>query len=105
MPSLQYYRVSWPIYATSRLLPSKNTESFNEPELNGTLVLTPPYLVNQTAINGPFEALGWDSYLLLANPQAVSVETQSGKLTNQQGQMRRQLLWRVIQNGQLNKLP
>lgn len=105
MPSLQYYRVSWPIYATSRLLPSKNTESFNEPELNGTLVLTPPYLVNQTAINGPFEALGWDSYLLLANPQAVSVETQSGKLTNQRGQMRRQLLWRVIQNGQLNKLP
>lgn len=103
MPSLSYYRINWPVYATSRLLPSKSTDPFNEPELNGVSVLTPPYLIN---INTPaptslFEALGWDSYQLLANPLAHSANTQTGKLTNQNNQLHRQLIWMQIQDGRL----
>jgi len=104
MPSLAYYRVSWPVYATSRLLPSKAGEPFNEPELNGVKVLAPPYLLNQQAPTGLFEALGWDSYLLLANPQAQMVQTQTGKLIHQNNQLYRQLTWHVIKDGQLSNM-
>lgn len=101
MPSLHYYRVNWPIYATSRLLSSKSGEPFNEPELNGVTVLVPPYLLNTQAPTSLFEALGWDSYQLLANPQAQTTRTQTGKLTNQDNQLRRQLTWMHIQDGHL----
>ncbi|MBD3767147.1 MAG: penicillin-binding protein activator [Gammaproteobacteria bacterium] len=101
MPSLSYYRINWPIYATSQLLPSKSTDPFNEPELNGVSVLTPPYLINTSGPSSLFEALGWDSYLLLANPLAYSANTQTGKLTNQNNQLRRQLNWMQIQDGRL----
>lgn len=101
MPSLSYYRINWPVYATSRLLPSKNTDPFNEPELNGVSVLTPPYLINTSGPSSLFEALGWDSYQLLANPLAHSANTQTGKLTNQNNQLRRQLNWMQIQDGRL----
>ncbi|MCL4556547.1 MAG: hypothetical protein M1572_06645, partial [Gammaproteobacteria bacterium] len=101
MPSLSYYRINWPVYATSRLLPSKSTDPFNEPELNGVSVLTPPYLINTPAPTSLFEALGWDSYQLLANPLAHSANTQTGKLTNQNNQLHRQLIWMHIQDGRL----
>jgi outer membrane PBP1 activator LpoA protein len=101
MPSLSYHRLNWPVYATSRLLPSKNTDIFNEPELNGVTLLTPPYLLNTQTPNTLFEALGWDSYQLLANPFAHAAMTQTGKLVNQDNQLRRQLLWGQIQGGRL----
>lgn len=101
MPSLSYYQVSWPIYATSRLLPSTNTQTFNEPELNGVNLLVPPYLQSTRSPNNLFEALGWDSYLMLANPQAQGANTQSGKFENQNNQLKRQLLWQHIKSGQL----
>lgn len=101
MPSLTYYRVEWPIYATSHLLPSKNSETFHETELNGVTVLAPPYLLTPQLPSSPFEALGWDSYLLLANPQALGKPTQTGKLVNQNNQLRRQLNWTHIKEGRL----
>lgn len=101
MPSLTYYRVEWPIYATSRLLPSKNSETFHDTELNGVTVLAPPYLLTPQLPSSPFEALGWDSYLLLANPQALGKPTQTGKLVNQNNQLRRQLNWTHIKEGRL----
>lgn len=101
MPSLTYYRVEWPIYATSRLLPSKNSETFHDAELNGVTVLAPPYLLTPQLPSSPFEALGWDSYLLLANPQALGKPTQTGKLVNQNNQLRRQLNWTHVKEGRL----
>lgn len=109
MPSLEYYRVGWPVYATSRLLPSKNSEVFYEPELNGVTVLAPPYLLNTQSPNTPFEALGWDSYQLLADPQAQVANTQTGKFfssqqLNSQTQLKRQLKWVRIKEGRLSEI-
>lgn len=100
MSTLHYYRPHWKIYATSRILPSKANEPFNEPELNGVHVLVPNYLLQpNTPINTLFEAFGWDSYQLIANPQAVQLNSMIGQWHNTQQQLKRQLIWRTIKQG------
>lgn len=102
MPAIQYYRPNWSILATSRLLPIRKGEVFNEPEFNEIQVLTPPYLTAPTGPETPFEALGWDSYQLLGNPQAINVEGMTGKLfINTSNQVVRQLNWQRIKQNQL----
>jgi len=102
MPAVQYHQISWPILATSRLLPTRKGDKFNEPDFEGIRVLTPPYLLSSLSIETPFEALGWDSYQLLGNPLAINIDGMTGKLTpNTNNQLTRQLTWQRIQGSQL----
>ena len=105
MPAVQYHQLNWPILATSRLLPSRKGDKFSEPDFEGIRVLTPPYLISNTPIETPFEALGWDSYQLLGNPLALNIDGMTGKLTpNSNNQLTRQLSWQRIHNSQLTPL-
>jgi outer membrane PBP1 activator LpoA protein len=102
MPAVQYHQISWPILATSRLLPTRKGDKFNEPDFEGIRVLTPPYLLSETGPETPFEALGWDSYQLLANPKALNIDGMTGKLLpNENNQVLRQLTWQRIRQNQL----
>lgn len=105
MPAVQYNQISWPILATSRLLPTRKGDKFNEPDFEGIRVLTPPYLISTTGPETPFEALGWDSYQLLGNPNAINVSGMTGKLLlNANNQLLRQLTWQKIHQNQLNNI-
>jgi len=105
MPAVQYHQLNWPILATSRLLPSRKNDKFSEPDFEGIRVLTPPYLISNTPVETPFEALGWDSYQLLGNPLALNVDGMTGKLTpNSNNQLTRQLSWQRIRNSQLTPI-
>jgi outer membrane PBP1 activator LpoA protein len=102
MPAVQYHQISWPILATSRLLPTRKGDKFNEPDFEGIRVLTPPYLLSAAGPETPFEALGWDSYQLLANPKALNIDGMTGKLLpNENNQVVRQLTWQRIHQSQL----
>lgn len=105
MSSIHYHQIKWPVYATSRLLPTKATDNLYEPELDGVFVLTPPYLSAPSSVINPFEALGWDSYYLLANPQAQIHRFQTGNLVNQANHMKRQLPIQRIKDGKLSTTP
>jgi hypothetical protein len=105
MPAVQYNQINWPILATSRLLPTRKGDKFNEPDFEGVRVLTPPYLISATGPETPFEALGWDSYQLLGNPNAINVAGMTGKLIlNANNQLLRQLTWQKIHQSQLNNI-
>lgn len=105
MPSVQYLQLQWPMLATSRFLPSQQGERFNEPDFERVRVLTPPYLLQENGPKTAFQALGWDSYRLLANPTAYQVQGMTGKLSvNGQNQVVRQLSWKRIQQSQLVEL-
>jgi hypothetical protein len=102
MPAVQFHQISWPVFATSRLLPTHKGDTFNEPDCNNVRVLTPPYLLSETGPETPFEALGWDSYLLLGNPNAINIHGMTGKLLrNNSNQIIRQLSWQKIHQNQL----
>lgn len=106
MPSVQYTQLRWPVLATSRLLPTKKGERFNEPDFEQVRVLVAPYLVQEAGPQTAFEALGWDSYQLLGNPTAQKANTMTGELVlNGNNQLVRKLRWQVIKQSQLTAVP
>lgn len=100
MPALHYRQIRWPVLATSRLLPTRKGETLSEPDLKGIQVLTPPYLTSSTqGPDTPFEALGWDSYQLLANPRLnqTGIQGMTGLLSRTpQNQVNRRLTWSTL---------
>jgi len=106
MPSVQYMQLRWPVLATSRLLPTKKGERFNEPDFEQVRVLVAPYLAQEAGPQTAFEALGWDSYQVLGNLTAQKANTMTGELVlNGHNQLVRKLRWQVIKQSQLTAAP